>query len=110
MEAKKMEYIYTAMLLHKAGKEITEETVKAVLSGAGVSVDDARVKALVAALQGVDIEEAIKKAAVSAAPAIAAPTTGGAAPADEAKKEEKSKEDEKKAEASAAAGLGALFG
>jgi len=107
-----MEYIYTAMLLHKAGKEVTEDAVKSVLTAAGVSVDEARVKALVAALQGVNIEEAISKAAVAAAPvAAAAPAASGeAAPAEEAKKEEKSKEDDKKAEESAAAGLGALFG
>ena len=103
-----MEYVYAAMLLHKAGKEITEEAVKAVLTGAGVTVDEARVKALVAALQGVDIEEAIKKAAV-AAPVASAPAAAGEAKVEE-KKEEKTKEDDKKAEASAAAGLGALFG
>ena len=103
-----MEYIYAAMLLHKAGKEITEDTVKKVLTGAGIKPDEARVKALVAALQGVNIEEAIKKAAVAAPVAVAA-----AAPASakaEEKKPEKSKEDEKKAEEAAAAGLGALFG
>ena len=102
-----MEYVYAAMLLHKAGKEITEDAIKAVLTAAGVTVDEARVKALVAALQGVDIEEAIKKAAV-AAPVAAA--TSAAAPVAEEKKEEKEKVDDKKAEASAAAGLGALFG
>jgi large subunit ribosomal protein L12 len=100
-----MEYIYSAMLLHKAGKEITEDAVKKVLTAAGVTVDDARVKSLVAALDGVNIEEAIAKAAV-AAPVAAAPA---AAPA-EAKKEEKSEETEKKEAESAAAGLGALFG
>ena len=100
-----MEYVYAAMLLHKAGKEITEDAVKAVLSAAGVSVDGARVKALVAALQGVDIEEAIKRAAIAAPVAAVAAT-----PVAESKKEEKPKEDDKKAEASAAAGLGALFG
>lgn len=104
-----MEYIYTAMLLHKAGKEITEDAVKAVLKAAGVHADDARVKALVAALQGVDIAEAIKKAAVAASVAVAAPAAG---PAPEAKKkDDKAKEeDSKKAEEAAAAGLGALFG
>ena len=98
------------MLLHKAGKEINEDTVKKVLIGAGVEVDEARVKALIAALEGVDIEEAIKKAAV-AAPVAAAPAAaeGGDSKAEE-KKEEKSAEEEKKAEESAAAGLGALFG
>ena len=105
-----MEYIYSAMLLHKAGKEITEDALKAVLSAAGVTVEEARVKALVAALQGVNIEDAIAKAAVAAPVAAAPAASGEAAPAEEAKKEEKSKEDEKKAEESAAAGLGALFG
>ncbi len=104
-----MEYIYAAMLLHKAGKEISEAAVKSVLTAAGVSVDAARVKALVAALEGVNIEEAIKKAS------IATPVAMVAAPAEsktEEKKEDKKKheEDQKKADDSAAAGLGALFG
>lgn len=106
-----MEYIYAAMLLHKAGKEIKEDAVKKVLEAAGVAVDEARVKALVAALQGVNIEEAVKKAAV--APVAAAPAAGGEAAAGEAKKEEKkgpSPEEAKKKEEEAAAGLGALFG
>lgn len=103
-----MEYIYAAMLLHKAGKEINENAVKSVLTAAGVKVEDTRVKALVAALEGIDIAEAIKKAAV-AVPVAAAPSAG-AGHAQEAKKEEKSKEDDKKAEEAAAAGLGALFG
>ena len=104
-----MEYIYAAMLLHKAGKELTEDTVKSVLTAAGVAVDEARVKALIAALQGVNIDEAIKKAAVAAAVAAAPAAAGGSEKQAEAKKEEK-KVDDKKAEESAAAGLGALFG
>ena len=103
-----MEYIYTAMLLHKAGKKITEDAVKSILKAAGVAADEIRVKALVAALEGLDIDEAIKKAAVTALPIAA--TVGSAAPVQEAKKEEKSKEEDQKAEESAAAGLGALFG
>ncbi len=108
MEVSKMEYIYAAMLLYKAGKEITEQSVKAVLTAAGVKADEARVKALVAALEGVNIEEAIKKAAVVAP--VAAPAAGAAHPAGEKKEEKKKEEDSKKAEESAAAGLGALFG
>lgn len=104
-----MEYVYAAMLLHKAGKGITADAVKAVLIAAGVHVDEARVKALVAALEGVNIDEAVKKAATVTAVA-AAPAAAGAAPAGEAKKEEKKKEDSKKSEEAAAAGLGALFG
>ena len=62
-----MEYIYAALILHNAGKEITEESVTAVLTAAGTEVNDSRVKALIAALDGVDIEEAIAKAAVAPA-------------------------------------------
>ena len=105
-----MEYIYAAMLLNKAGKEVNEESVKKVLEAAGVSVDDARVKALVASLEGVNIEEAIEKAAsapVAAAPAAAAPDKGAG---EGEKKEEKSAEEDKKESEQAAAGLGALFG
>ncbi|MBT3406947.1 50S ribosomal protein P1 [Candidatus Woesearchaeota archaeon] len=101
-----MEYIYAAMLIHKAGGKIDEATVKKVLEAAGVTVDDARVKALVAALDGVDIEKAIETCAIAAAPVAAAPASAGAAPAEE---KAKPKEDKKPA-AEAAAGLGALFG
>ena len=100
-----MEYIYAALLLHSAKKEINEENVKKVLEAAGVQADDARVKALVAALDGVNIDEAVSKAAMPVAPAAPAP----AAPAAEEKKEEKKEDESKKAE-EAAAGLGALFG
>ena len=65
-----MEYIYAAMLLHKAGQKVDEANVKKVLEAAGVKSDEARIKALVASLEGVDIEKAIEKAA---APVAAAP-------------------------------------
>lgn len=107
-----MEYIYAALLLHSAKKEIKEADIKAVLTAAGIAVDEARVKALVAALEGVNIEEAISKAAmapVAAAPAAAAaaPAAAAAAPAVEEKKKEEEKKEE---EESGMAGLGALFG
>jgi large subunit ribosomal protein L12 len=103
-----MEYIYAALLLHKAGKKVDENGVKAVLTAAGVKVDESRVKALVAALDGVNIEEAISKAAIAPVAVAAAPAAahaGAAAPAEEHKEEHK-KEDEE----SGMAGLGALFG
>jgi len=100
-----MEYVYSALVLHAAGKPVTEDSLKRVLTAAGVKVDDARVKALTASLEGVDIAKAIESAvALSAAPAGPAP----AAP--EKKKEEKKEEEEKVSEEEAAAGLGALFG
>lgn len=105
-----MEYIYAAMLLFKAGKEITESNIKAVLTAAGVKADDARVKALVAALSGVDIAEAIKKAALAAPVAVAAPSSGAALASEKKDDHKQAAEESKKAEESAAAGLGALFG
>jgi large subunit ribosomal protein L12 len=102
-----MEYVYAAMLLHKAGKEINEKSVSEVLTAAGVTADAARVKALVASIAEVDIEEAIKAAPamMAAAPAAAAP-----APAEEEKKEEEPEEDQTKKEEEAMEGLGSLFG
>ncbi|RLI76172.1 50S ribosomal protein P1 [Archaeoglobales archaeon] len=105
-----MEYVYAALLLHSAGKDISEESVKAILEAAGVEVDNARVKALVAALDGIDIEEAISKAAITAPVAAAVPTEVAPAEAVEEKKEEEEEEEEEKKEEEAIEGLGALFG
>jgi len=110
-----MEYVYSAMLLHSAGQKITEANVKKVLEAAGVKPDSARIKALTASLEGVNIDEAIKTAAV---PTVAAPAPSAAAKGEaptEGKPEEKKEEKKKKAEPEvseeeAAAGLGALFG
>ena len=104
-----MEYIYSAMLLHSAGKKITDENIKKVLTAAGVKADEAKIKALTASLEGVNIDEAIKTAAVpvvAAAPTTAAPAEGK--PVE--KKEEKKKKEPEVSEEEAAAGLGALFG
>ena len=102
-----MEYVYAALLLHKAQKEINEANVKKVLEAAGVKVDEAKVKALVSALEEVDIDEAISK---TPAIATAAPAAVAEAPKEEEKKEEKKEEKEEKKEEEAAAGLSALFG
>ncbi|MEM4598561.1 MAG: 50S ribosomal protein P1 [Candidatus Diapherotrites archaeon] len=102
-----MEYIYAALLLHSAGKEITEDAVTGVLKSAGVAADAAKVKALVASLKEVNIDEAIKSAALmQAAPVQATPAAGQIA----AKKEEKAEEEEKKTEEEAVSGLSSLFG
>ena len=101
-----MEYIYAAMILHSADKDINEENVQKIIEAAGIEADDARIKALIAALEDVDIEEAMETTAMAAAPA-AAPV---AVEAVEEEEEEEEEEDEGAAEAEAAAGLGALFG
>jgi large subunit ribosomal protein L12 len=114
-----MEYVYTALLLNESSEEINQENVTAVLESAGADVEESRVKALVAALEDVDIEEAIDTAA--AAPAAGA--AGGAAAAgateeaeeaadeeeDEAEEEAADEEDDDDDDASGE-GLGELFG
>ncbi len=98
-----MEYIYAALLLHSAGKEINEKNVTAVIEGAGVSAEKAKIKALVASLEGVNIQELISKPAFAApAPVAAEEKKAEAAP--------KEKEEKKVSEEEAAEGLGALFG
>ncbi|MCI4321822.1 MAG: 50S ribosomal protein P1 [Thermoplasmata archaeon] len=104
-----MEYVYGALLLNAAGKPIDEKGLTQVLSAAGVSPDGARVKALLASLEGVNITEVLAKAETFSAPAAAPPASdkkeekGG-------KKEEEKKEEKGVTEEEAAEGLSALFG
>ena len=97
-----MEYIYAVLLLHTLGKEINEESVKKVIEATGTTVDEAKLKTVLASLKGVDIEKVLKEAAL--APAQAAPA---AAPAAGEAKEKKEEKEEKK---EAVEGLAALFG
>jgi len=106
-----MEYIYSAMLLHSAGKKVSPDALTKVLKAAGIKADSSRIKALVASLENVNIEEAIKSAAFTA-PA-ASQGGGAAAPAGkaaEAPKEEEEEKEEEVSEEEAVSGLGALFG
>jgi large subunit ribosomal protein L12 len=104
-----MEYVYGALLLNAAGKPIDEKSLSGVLTAAGVAPDVARVKALIASLEGVNLAEVLAKAESFAAPAPAA------APAEKKeakgeKKEEEKKEEKGVSEEEAAEGLSALFG
>ena len=110
-----MEYVYAALILNESGAEINEENLTNVLDAAGVDVEQSRVKALIAALEDVDIDEAVEEAA--AVPA----TAGGGAPAsteeeadeedEEADETEAQEEDEDDDDDEAAGeGLGELFG
>jgi large subunit ribosomal protein L12 len=109
-----MEYVYAALLLHKLKQNITEDSVKNIIQAAGVTPDDVRVKALVAALSEIQIDEALKAAPVAVAAAAAAPAgaaapaaaggTGAASGGEAPAKEEEKKEEE------ALEGLSSLFG
>ena len=94
-----MEYIYGALLLHKLGQHVTAESLTKVVAATGSQVDEAKVKTLIACLEGVDIAAELANAsALAVAPAAAAPAE---------KKEEKKKEE---APSESAAGLASLFG
>lgn len=96
-----MELIYSALLLHAAKQKIDETNITKVLQAAGITPDATKVKALVAALENINIDEAISKA-------VEMPTAPTEAKVE--KKEEKKEEDmEKKAE-QAVEGLAGLFG
>jgi len=101
-----MEYVYGALLLNAAGKPIDEKGLSQVLTAAGVAPDAARVKALLASLDGVNLTEVLAKAETFAAPA-AAPA---AAEKKADKKDEEKKEEKGVSEEEAAEGLSALFG
>ena len=107
-----MEYVYAALLLHKLKQDITEDSVKNVVKAAGVTPDDVRVKALVAALSEVQIDEALKAApvAVAAAAAAAPPASGGAGAAASGGGGEAPPKEEEKKEEEALEGLSSLFG
>ena len=100
-----MKYIYAALLLHSSGKNIDEASIKNVLNASNTDVDEARVKALIASLSEVDIDEAIKASPGFVATQVVPVTEP---PVEEEKKDKKEKEEKKEEEA--VAGLGALFG
>ena len=103
-----MEYVYAALILHKLQKDVTEENVTSIVKASGAEVNEAQVKALVASLADVNIDEAIKAAPVAVA-AAAAPAAEAASGGDE-KKEAKPEPPSEKQEEAAMEGLSSLFG
>ncbi|TKX78002.1 50S ribosomal protein P1 [Halorubrum sp. SD626R] len=112
-----MEYVYAALILNETGEEINEDNITGVLEAAGVDVEESRAKALVAALEDVDIEDAIETAA--AAPAAGAAAGGSADDgasdddddeADAADEEDEEDEEDDEEEGDGGEGLGELFG
>jgi len=113
-----MEYVYAALILNESGEELNEENITGVLEAAGVDVEESRVKALVAALEDVDIEEAVEQAAAAPAAAPAASGSADEAEADEGDDEEEEADEAAEAEDAgddddeepSGEGLGDLFG
>ncbi len=102
-----MEYVYAALLLHKLKKDVSEENISSVIQASGAEVNQAQVKSLVAALEDVDIDEAVKATPMAVASPAAATED---APAKEEAPEEEEKKDESKTEEAAMEGLSSLFG
>ncbi|MCU4742125.1 50S ribosomal protein P1 [Halobacteria archaeon AArc-m2/3/4] len=114
-----MEYVYAALILNETDEEINEDNLTGVLEAAGVDVEESRVKALVAALEDVDIDEAVAEAA--AVPAAGGAAGGAAAGGDDGGDEEEVEEtsdvpdttdddDEDEDDDAGGEGLGELFG
>jgi large subunit ribosomal protein L12 len=110
VEMKVDPYLHAVLVVHGAGKEVTKDTILAVVKASGAEADEAKAQVLAEAVKGVNFEDLLKQSAVvAAAPAAAAPAAaeGGEAKKKEEKKEE---EDEGKKEEQAAEGLASLFG
>ena len=105
-----MEYVYAALMLHKLEKEVNEENVANVVKATGAEVNEAQVKALVASLADVNIEDSIKAAPVTVAAAPAAAADAPAAEGGDEKKEKKAEPPSEKQEEAAMEGLSSLFG
>ena len=102
-----MELVYAALTLHEAGKEVNEDNLQDVVDAAGLDIEDTEIKALIAALEDVDIEEAMETAvATGAAPAAGSADEGGD---DAAEEEEEEEEEDDSSEEDAAEGLGSMF-
>jgi large subunit ribosomal protein L12 len=101
-----MEYVYAALLLHRLKQDVTEDNVKNVIKATGASPDEVKVKALVAALSDVNIDEALKAAPV----AVSAPASSSPAPAPASAAESPAAKEEEKKEEEALEGLSSLFG
>jgi len=104
-----MENIYAALLLHKSGKEISEENLKSVVKAAGAEVDEGQIKSLITSLKDVDIDKELESASLAPVSAPAGASSGSGSGAETEKQEEK-KEEKEEEKAPAAEGLSALFG
>jgi large subunit ribosomal protein L12 len=99
-----LEYIYAVWLLHEAKKEINADNIKKVLTSVGIEPNDAMINAVLASLQGVDLDK-IKEESLSLAPVQAAPQQ-----VEQKKEEKQEKKVEEKKEEQALEGLSSLFG
>ncbi|MFX0013646.1 MAG: 50S ribosomal protein L12 [Promethearchaeota archaeon] len=104
-----MQYLHAALVLHSTGKDVTEKGIEAIIKAAGGKPDESKIKALVATLSSINIEEAIKGASLmtAAVPGV----SGTSEPSKEGKEGKKAKEaEEEEEEEGDDLGLSSLFG
>lgn len=65
-----MEYVYATLTLNETGREINEQNLTSVLEAAGTDVIESRVKAIVAALEDLDLATIGAEAGIPPAPAF----------------------------------------
>ncbi|CCK72682.1 ribosomal protein P2 alpha KNAG_0L00590 [Huiozyma naganishii CBS 8797] len=105
-----MKYLAAYLLLNAAGNTADAENVKKVLTSVGVEIEDKKVSALIAAVEGKAVADLITEGTekLSAVPA-AGPATGAAAAsgaaAGEAAAEEAAAEEEEESDADMGFGL-----
>lgn len=73
-----MEYVYATLTLNETGMEINERNLTSVLEAAGAEVVESRVKAIVAALEDVDLDDIGAEAGIAPAPTVDGPDEGDA--------------------------------
>lgn len=72
-----MEYVYATLMLNETGEEINETNLTATLEAAGATITQSRVKALVASLEGVNIDDVARQAGIAPESSGARETNGG---------------------------------
>lgn len=95
-----MEYVYSMLLLHKVGHEITIKAMEDVLKAADIEPDKNRIGKMCAAFKGVNLDEVLKKVSIFPESALLV----------EAVEEVEEVEEIEEEEEEAPAGLSALFG
>ena len=105
-----MEYLHAALVLHSTGKDVTEKGIEAIIKAAGGKPDEAKIKALVATLSSIDIEEAIKGASFMTAVASGSSRTEESTAGEVGTGSKDDEEEEEEEEEGDDLGLASLFG
>jgi ribosomal protein L12E/L44/L45/RPP1/RPP2 len=93
-----MEYVYSMLLLHKVGQEITIKAMEDILKAADIEPDKNRIGRMCAAFKGVDLDGLLKNVSMFKESAVLVEAMEAVEEVEEEEEEEQP------------AGLSALFG